>query len=210
MSSELGQVFVEVYVNRVFYCTESYWAPDEQDVELEDDFKDAISEFVSLVSEELTDPAGPSEEEIDQDGTDASSETSKENIPIDYAKVRKTVGAFFQKRYGISAQPDSDDPLSLTSEPELDPVNPEEWCIPGEPEPVSSEGFVDDISDAISELKNQMLVYEDLTDPEGPSVEVGGSSSGNVQSGTDASSETESTKQHYTDMETEMSFKSNY
>ncbi|KAL0157758.1 hypothetical protein M9458_045834, partial [Cirrhinus mrigala] len=35
MSSELRQVLVEVYVNGVFYCTESYWASDEQDVESE-------------------------------------------------------------------------------------------------------------------------------------------------------------------------------
>ncbi|KAK2901229.1 hypothetical protein Q8A67_009344 [Cirrhinus molitorella] len=117
---------------------------------------------------------------------DASPEISEEDIPIDYAKVRKTIGVFFPKRYGISAQPDSDDPLSSTSEPELDPVSPEEWCISGEPEPVSSEGLVDDISDAISELKSQMLVSEDLTDSE----EVEGSSSKNNQSSTDVSPET--------------------
>ncbi|KAL1250367.1 hypothetical protein QQF64_021372 [Cirrhinus molitorella] len=362
MSSELRQVFVEVYVNGVFYCTESYWASDEQDVEseitsaiydhfdsyksknidvqlydvpndevssdeedvhLEADVKDAISESVSLVSEELTDPAGSSEEEIDQDGTDASPKTSKENIPIefakvrkkiseffrtgispqpeagsgnetsedsmddspeifeedipidfakvrktisdffrtgisgqpktdlavseslckaagssseicqggrdaspeiseeeipiDYAKVRKTIGAFFRRRYGISAQADSDvldsdeslyvpaasapeptfEPLSSTSksvEPEMDPVNSEEWCISGssnsELEPVSSEGLMDDIGDAISELKSQMLMSEDLTNPEGPSAEVEESSSGNNRSGTDLFPET--------------------
>ncbi|KAK2874225.1 hypothetical protein Q8A67_021378 [Cirrhinus molitorella] len=111
MSSELTQVFVEVYVNGVFYCTDSFWASDEQDVESditgaiynyfdsykpenihvqlqevssdeedvqEADIKDAVLESVSLVSE---DPAGPSAEEINQDGMDASPETSEENIP---------------------------------------------------------------------------------------------------------------------------------
>lgn len=122
MSSELRQVFVEVHVNGVFYCTESYWVSDEQDVESEitsaiydhfdsykpenidvqlnnvmndkvssdeedvqleaDEVKDGISESVSLVSEELTDLAGPSKEEIDQDDIDASPETSEENISI--------------------------------------------------------------------------------------------------------------------------------
>ncbi|XP_073681593.1 uncharacterized protein [Garra rufa] len=351
MSSELRQVFVEVYVNGVFYCTDSYWASDEQDVEsditgaiydyydsyepenirvqlqevtndedssdeedvqLEADIKDAVSESVSLVSEELTDPARPSAEEIDQDGMDASPETSEENIsieftkvrktiskffrtgispqskagssseidqkspspeiseedilidfakarktisdffrtgisqpktdpavfelpckragssseisqggmvasqenseediPIEYAKVRKTIGAFFQKCYGISAEPDlevseslcvpaasalepTSEPLSSTPEPvepELDPIDSEECCIPGpsSPEPVSSEGF---ISDAISEQRSPTLMSEDLTNPQEPSAEVGESSSGIYQSGTDASPET--------------------
>ncbi|XP_016354161.1 uncharacterized protein LOC107697821 [Sinocyclocheilus anshuiensis] len=308
MSSELGEVLVEVYVNGAFYCTDSYWASDEQDVEseitraiydhfdcykpedidvqlevvmndavsceekdvqLEADFKDAISQPVLL-----TNPAGPSTEvagsssEIDQDGMNASPETSEEviptefakvrktiseffrtgisaqpktdpavyeslceeagssseigqggmdasleiakkDIPIEYAKVRKTISVFFQKRYGISAQPDPDEslcvpaasapeptsePLSSTSEPmepQLDPDNTEEWCIPDpssfESGPSSSEGLVDDISDAISKMRSPMLMSKDLTEPAGPSAEVGGSSSGNDQSGTDAS-----------------------
>lgn len=145
MSSEPREVLVDVYVNGVFYCTDSFWASDDQDVEsestsaiydhfncykpknihvqleevfceekdvqldefsceekdvqleevsceekdvqLEADVNDAISESVSLVSEELTDPVGPSTEvvgsisEIDQEGMDVSSETSEEHIP---------------------------------------------------------------------------------------------------------------------------------
>lgn len=83
MSSELRQVLVEVYVHGVFYCTESYWASNEQVVESDiTSAKDAMSELVSLLSEELTNPTGPSAEEINQDGMDASPETSEENIPI--------------------------------------------------------------------------------------------------------------------------------
>lgn len=124
---------------------------------------------------------------------------------LEYEEVRKTIGVFFQKRYGITAQPDQDVSESLcvpaaTStpepvDPELDPVSPEECCIPGpnssESKPVSSEGLVEDISEAISEQKCPTLVFhEDLTDPEGPSAEVGESGNGNDQSGTDASPET--------------------
>lgn len=91
--------------------------------------------------------------------------------------MRKTICAFFQKHYGISAQLDPDESLCLPAasapeptsepmEPELDPVDTEEWCIPdpssSESGPSSSEGLVDDIIDAISELRS--LMSKDLTD----------------------------------------------
>ncbi|XP_026054860.1 uncharacterized protein LOC113040876 [Carassius auratus] len=367
MSSELREVLVEVYVNGVFYCTDSFWASDdkdvdseitsaiydhfscykrenihvqleevsceEKDVQLEADINDAISESVLLVFEELTDPLGPSTKvegsisETDQEGMDVSPETSEENIPtefakvrktmseffrtgissqsktdpavseslceeagrsseigqgdmdassevseedipidfakvrrtiseffrtgnsakpktdlavsevlckgvgssseigqggmvasfdichediaIEYAKVRKTISAFFQKRFEISEQPDPDvseslcvpdasvlgpksEPLSSTSELMEPGLDPEEWSILNSsgPEPASPECLVVDISDATSEPRSQMMVSEDLTDPEGPSAEVLGSSSGNDQGDTAVSPET--------------------
>ncbi len=60
---------------------------EEKNVQLEADFSNAISESVSLMSEEPTDPVGPSTEvegsisEIDQEGMDVSPETSEEYIP---------------------------------------------------------------------------------------------------------------------------------
>lgn len=54
---QLEEVFCEekdVQLDEV-YC-------EEKDVQLEADFSDVISESVSLVSEELTDPVGPSTE----------------------------------------------------------------------------------------------------------------------------------------------------
>lgn len=74
-------------------------------------------------------------------------------------------------------------------EPGLDP---EEWSILNSsgPEPASPECLVVDISDATSEPRSQMMVSEDLTDPEGPSAEVLGSSSGNDQGDTAVSPET--------------------
>lgn len=123
--------------------------------------------------------------------------------------MRKTISAFFKKRYENSTQPDPDvleslcvpdasvpeptsEPLSSSSEPMEPGLDPEEWSIlsSSELEPVSSEGLVVDISDAISELRSPTLVSEDLTDPEGPSAEVSGSSSGTDQGGTDVSPET--------------------
>ncbi|XP_058618224.1 uncharacterized protein LOC131531475 isoform X1 [Onychostoma macrolepis] len=146
MSSEPREVLVDVYVNCVFYCTDSFWESydqdveseitsaiydhfncykpenmhvqleevfcEEKDVQLEADVNDAISESVSLVSEELTDPVGPSTEvegsisEIDQEGMDVSPETSEENIPTEFAKVRKTISEFFLT--GISPQSKTD------------------------------------------------------------------------------------------------------
>ncbi|KAK2885299.1 hypothetical protein Q8A67_016136 [Cirrhinus molitorella] len=204
MSSELRQVFVEVYVNGVFYCTESYWASDEQDVEseitsaiydhfdsykpknidvqlydvpndevssdeedvhLEADVKDAISESVSLVSEELTDPAGSSEEEIDQDGTDASPKTSKENIPIDSTKVRKIskISGFFQKLFRISAQPKKDPALP---EP---PCKPEASVLEQEPQVTELSVLESCIPQNISQMKNCL---EECTLSETPVTEV--------------------------------------
>uniref|UniRef100_A0A9J8BKY0 Dual specificity phosphatase 29 n=1 Tax=Cyprinus carpio carpio TaxID=630221 RepID=A0A9J8BKY0_CYPCA len=198
MSSELREVLVEVYVNGVFYCTDSFWASDdhdveseitsaiydnfncykpedkdvqleevsceekdvqqeevfceekdvqleevsceekdvqqeevfceekdvqleevsceEKDVQLEADVNDAISESVSLKFEELTDPVGSSTEvegsvsEIDQEDMDVSPETSEENIPTEFAKVRKTMSDFF--RTGISSQSKTDPAVS--------------------------------------------------------------------------------------------------
>ncbi len=77
-------------------------------------------------------------------------------------------------------------------EPELDPVDLEDRSIlsSSEQDPVSSEGVVVAISDAISELRSPKLLSEDLTGPEGPSAEVAWSSSGNDQGGADASPET--------------------
>ncbi|KAL1265789.1 hypothetical protein QQF64_003816 [Cirrhinus molitorella] len=197
-------------------------SPDISEEDIVIDFAKArktISEFFRTgISQPKTDPAvsellckkAGSSSEIGQGGMVASLENSEEDIPIEYAKVRKTIGAFFQKCYGISAQPDPDvsellcipaataaeptpEPLSSTPEPvepEPDLVNPEECCIPGpsssELEPVSSDGF---ISDAISEQRSPTLVSEDLNDPEGASTEVGESSSRNNPSGTDASPE---------------------
>ncbi|KAL0157757.1 hypothetical protein M9458_045833, partial [Cirrhinus mrigala] len=131
---------------------------------LVDSISDAISELRSpmLVTEDLTDPEGSSGN--DQSGTDASPETAEEDIPT-----------------GASAP----EPTSEPMEPELDPVNPEEWCIT---EPLSSEGLVDDISNAILELRCPTLVFKDLINPEGPSAEVE-ESRGNNQSGADASPE---------------------
>ncbi|KAL0191974.1 hypothetical protein M9458_010270, partial [Cirrhinus mrigala] len=79
----------EVCVNGVFYCIDTYWVAiydhfhcyntEDTDVQLEGDVK----ESVSLVSEELTDLAGPCTEvagnstEIDQGGMDASPGTSE-------------------------------------------------------------------------------------------------------------------------------------
>ncbi|KAL0191973.1 hypothetical protein M9458_010269, partial [Cirrhinus mrigala] len=82
----------------------------------------------------------------------------------------------------------SPDPTSEPTEPELAPVDSEEGCIPSssEPEPVSSEVLVADISDAISEVTSPALVSEDLANPEEPLAEVVGSNS----SETDASPET--------------------
>ncbi|CAM4732976.1 unnamed protein product [Leuciscus chuanchicus] len=74
------------------------------------DVNNAISELKSptLMSEDLTDPAGPSTEVarsssgIDQGDMDASPETPEENRPIENTKVRKKnkISAFFQKLFG--------------------------------------------------------------------------------------------------------------
>lgn len=123
--------------------------------------------------------------------------------------MRKTISAFFQKRFEISEQPDPDvseslcvpdasvlgpksEPLSSTSELMEPGLDPEEWSILNSsgPEPASPECLVVDISDATSEPRSQMMVSEDLTDPEGPSAEVLGSSSGNDQGDTAVSPET--------------------
>ncbi|XP_059384631.1 uncharacterized protein LOC132118687 [Carassius carassius] len=160
------------------------------------------------VSEFLCKGAGSSSE-ISQGGMDASFDICHENIPIEYAKVRKTISAFFQKRFEISAQLDPDvseslcvpdasvlepksEALSSSSELMEPGLDPEEWSILNSsgPEPASPEGLVVDISDATSEPRSPTMVSEDLTDPEGPSAEVSGSSSGNDQGDTDVSPET--------------------
>ncbi|KAL0181150.1 hypothetical protein M9458_023556, partial [Cirrhinus mrigala] len=73
---------ISIAISRKTYVQLQEVFCDEEDVQLEADIKDAMSELVSLMSEELTNPAGPSTEEINQDGMDASPEISEENIPI--------------------------------------------------------------------------------------------------------------------------------
>ncbi|ROL48248.1 Nicotinamide/nicotinic acid mononucleotide adenylyltransferase 1 [Anabarilius grahami] len=186
------EVCLEMYINSDFYCGDSFWVPDEEDVQLEADDKNVISEVVQLVSEDLTDPEWPSTQMesssgIDQGGMDASPVTPEENRPTENTKVRKKniISAFFQKLFGISAKP------------EMDLTVPEPLCVPDKSavEPTSqTDLFVNeqssDVNIAISELKSPTLVSEDLTDPAGPSTEVAGSSSGINQGGMDASPET--------------------
>ncbi len=92
------------------------------------------------------------------------------------------------QQYTIKRYINASEPM----EPELDPVDLEDRSIlsSSEQDPVSSEGVVVAISDAISELRSPKLLSEDLTGPEGPSAEVAWSSSGNDQGGADASPET--------------------
>ncbi|XP_048039090.1 uncharacterized protein LOC125263934 [Megalobrama amblycephala] len=98
----------------------------EEDVQLEADDNNVISEVVQLVSEDLTDPARPSTQMagsssgIDQGGMDASPVTPEENRPTENTKVRKKnlISAFFQKLFGISAKP------------KMDLTVPEPLCVP--------------------------------------------------------------------------------
>ncbi|XP_048028833.1 nicotinamide/nicotinic acid mononucleotide adenylyltransferase 1-like [Megalobrama amblycephala] len=81
------EVCLEMYINSDFYCGDSCWVPAEEDVQLEADDNNVISEVVQLVSEDLTDPARPSTQMagsssgIDQGGMDASPVTPEENRP---------------------------------------------------------------------------------------------------------------------------------
>ncbi|XP_026111353.1 uncharacterized protein LOC113087315 [Carassius auratus] len=141
-----GEMRVQLEVN----SSDNISVCEVKDLQLEMNRNDSISELKSptLVSEDLSDPAGPSVEEAnDQGGLDA------ENSPTGLTvwEITRKMGAIFQQICAVFqakmpetvGQPELDlpdpkesfvpDPSALKPEPEMDLLDTEQSCIP-EPE----------------------------------------------------------------------------